>query len=152
MYRYNPVSAPKVLKTPEKAPPWHFSGSQACRQQPSRREVGVHAISIHPADADIANKSHRRRSYYSLLSLRHIADSLVILITMSIVSAQTDIIVVDSATTLLSLLNNLISLAVDPLSLYLDLEGVKLGRHGSISVLNKSNVLSNESNKSNQIK
>ena len=48
---------------------------------------------------------------------------------------QTDIIVVDSATTLVSLLDNLISLAVDPPSLYLDLEGVKLGRHGSISII-----------------
>jgi exonuclease 3'-5' domain-containing protein 1 len=54
---------------------------------------------------------------------------------MSIVSAQTDIIVVDSATTLLSLFDNLISLAVDPPSLYLDLERVKLGRHSSISVI-----------------
>jgi exonuclease 3'-5' domain-containing protein 1 len=36
---------------------------------------------------------------------------------MSIVSAQTDIIVVDSATTVLSLFDNLISLAVDPPSL-----------------------------------
>jgi exonuclease 3'-5' domain-containing protein 1 len=54
---------------------------------------------------------------------------------MSIVSAQTDIVVVDSATTLLSLLNNIIGLAVDPPSLYLDLEGVKLGRHGSISII-----------------
>lgn len=54
---------------------------------------------------------------------------------MSIVSAQTDIIVVDSATTLLSLLDNLIGLAVDPPSLYLDLEGVKLGRHCSISII-----------------
>lgn len=53
---------------------------------------------------------------------------------MSIVSAQTDITVVDSATTLLSLLDNLISLAVDPPSRYLDLEGVKLGRRGSISI------------------
>ena len=87
------------------------------------------------ADADIANKFHRRRRYYSLLSLRYIVDSLVILITMSIVSAQTDIIVVDSATTLLSLLDNLISLAVDPPSLYLDLEGVKLGRYNSISII-----------------
>lgn len=54
---------------------------------------------------------------------------------MSILSAQTDIIVVDSATTLLSLLDILVSLAVDPPSLYLDLEGVKLGRHGSISII-----------------
>jgi exonuclease 3'-5' domain-containing protein 1 len=54
---------------------------------------------------------------------------------MSIISAQTDIIVVDSATALLSLLDNLVSLAVYPPSLYFDLEGVKLGRHGSISII-----------------
>ena len=45
------------------------------------------------------------------------------------------ITVVDSATTLLSLLDSLIGLAVDPPSLYLDLEGIKLGRHGSISII-----------------
>ena len=45
------------------------------------------------------------------------------------------IIVVDSTTTLVSLLDNLIGLAADPPSLYLDLEGVKLGRHGSISII-----------------
>jgi len=54
---------------------------------------------------------------------------------MSIASAQTNIMVVDSATTLRSLLDTLIGLAVDPPSLYLDLEGVKLGRHGSISII-----------------
>jgi exonuclease 3'-5' domain-containing protein 1 len=54
---------------------------------------------------------------------------------MSIVSAQTDIVVMDSVTTLLSLLDNIIGLAVDPPSLYLDLEEVKLGRHGSISII-----------------
>ena len=46
-----------------------------------------------------------------------------------------DIIVVDSATTLASFLDNLISLPVKPPSLYLDLEGVKLGRRGSISII-----------------
>ena len=45
------------------------------------------------------------------------------------------IVVVDSEATLLSLLDNLTGLAVDPPSLYLDLEGVKLGRHGSISII-----------------
>lgn len=55
---------------------------------------------------------------------------------MSTISAQTDTtIVVDSAETLLSLLDNLVDLAVHPPSLYLDLEGVKLGRHGSISII-----------------
>ena len=43
--------------------------------------------------------------------------------------------IVDSATTLVSLLDNLMDLSVDPPSLYLDLEGVKLGRHGSISII-----------------
>ena len=42
---------------------------------------------------------------------------------------------VDSVTTILSLLDNLIGLAVDPPSLYLDFEGFKLGRHGSISII-----------------
>jgi len=46
-----------------------------------------------------------------------------------------DIIVVDSATTLVSLLDDLISLPVNPPSLYLDLEGVELGRRGSISIV-----------------
>jgi len=46
-----------------------------------------------------------------------------------------DIIVVDSASTLASLLDNLISLPVNPPSLYLDLEGIKLGRRGSISII-----------------
>ena len=48
---------------------------------------------------------------------------------------EIDIIVVDSATTLVSLLENLIDLPTNPPSLYLDLEGVKLGRHGSISII-----------------
>jgi hypothetical protein len=48
---------------------------------------------------------------------------------------KTDIIVVDSATTLLSLLDNFINLTIDPPSLYFDLEGVRLGRHGSISII-----------------
>jgi exonuclease 3'-5' domain-containing protein 1 len=42
---------------------------------------------------------------------------------------------VDSTTTLLSLLNNLISLTIDPPLLYLDLEGVKLSRYSSISII-----------------
>lgn len=54
---------------------------------------------------------------------------------MSTVSVHADIEVVDSATTLLSLLDDLISLDVNPPSLYLDLEGIKLGRHGSISIV-----------------
>jgi len=53
---------------------------------------------------------------------------------MSIVSTQTDITVVNSATTLLSLLDNLISLIINSPSLYLDLKEVKLGCHSSISI------------------
>ena len=51
------------------------------------------------------------------------------------IESPIDIIVVDSAITLVSLLDNLINLAVSPPSLYFDLEGVKLGRHGSISII-----------------
>jgi hypothetical protein len=51
------------------------------------------------------------------------------------VSSQTYITVVNSVTALLSLLNNLTTLPIDPPSLYLDLEGIKLGRHGSISTI-----------------
>ncbi|KAI9771038.1 MAG: hypothetical protein M1839_002974 [Geoglossum umbratile] len=54
---------------------------------------------------------------------------------MSTISAQPDIIVVDSTTTLRSLLDNTVGLATNPPSLYLDLEGVNLGRHGSISII-----------------
>jgi len=42
---------------------------------------------------------------------------------------------VDSANTLASLLDNLTNLPIEPPSLYLDLEGVKLGRHGSLSII-----------------
>ncbi len=54
---------------------------------------------------------------------------------MSIVSTQIDIIVVNSAIILLSLLDNLIDLVVDSLSLYLDLKEVKLDRHCFISII-----------------
>lgn len=54
---------------------------------------------------------------------------------MSVILAQTDVIVVDSTTNLLSLLDNLTSIAVGSPLLYLDLNGVKLGRHGSISII-----------------
>jgi hypothetical protein len=86
-------------------------------------------------NADIATNPIGAVATTAFSPWRHIVDSLVVLITMSIVSAQTDIVVVDSSTTLLSLLDNIIGLAVDPPSLYLDLEGVKLGRHGSISII-----------------
>jgi exonuclease 3'-5' domain-containing protein 1 len=48
---------------------------------------------------------------------------------------EIDIIIVDSATTIVTLLDNLFNLPIDPPSLYFDLEGVKLGRHGSISII-----------------
>ena len=54
---------------------------------------------------------------------------------MSSVLYETDVIVVDFATTLLSLLNNHIILVVHPPSLYLDVEGLDLGRAGSISII-----------------
>jgi exonuclease 3'-5' domain-containing protein 1 len=42
---------------------------------------------------------------------------------------------VDSVTALLPLLDNIISLPVDPHSLYLNLEEIKLCRYGSISII-----------------
>lgn len=57
------------------------------------------------------------------------------LYTMSAILAQTDVKVVDSTTTLLPLLDDLTSLAIRLPLLYLDLDGVKLGRHGSISII-----------------
>lgn len=54
---------------------------------------------------------------------------------MSAILAQTDVIVVDSATSLLSLLDNLTSLLFGHHLLYIDLNGVKLGPHGSISIV-----------------
>lgn len=43
--------------------------------------------------------------------------------------------IVDSVPTLISLLDSLTNLPVDPPSLYIDLEGIKLGRHGSLSIM-----------------
>ena len=54
---------------------------------------------------------------------------------MSTISPRTEIIVVDSVTALLSLLDNITSLSVDPPTLYLHSEGTRLGRHGSISII-----------------
>jgi hypothetical protein len=54
---------------------------------------------------------------------------------MPIVSPQADIIAVDSVPALLSLLDDLTSLPVDPPSLYLGLEGIRVVRHGSISII-----------------
>lgn len=54
---------------------------------------------------------------------------------MSNLSAKTDVKVVDDVAALFSLLDHLIGLPADPPSLYFDLEGVKLGRLGSLSIL-----------------
>lgn len=51
------------------------------------------------------------------------------------VSPQTVVALVDSVSALLDLLDDLANLPVSPPSLYIDLEGVQLGRHGSISIL-----------------
>ena len=49
--------------------------------------------------------------------------------------SQANIKVVDSIPTLLSLLDNLTSVSNNPPMLYFNLEGVRLGRHGSISII-----------------
>lgn len=54
---------------------------------------------------------------------------------MSTATPQTGTTVVSSTHELLLLLDKLISLPVDPPSLYFDLEGIRLGRLGSISLV-----------------
>ncbi|KFY61100.1 hypothetical protein V496_05154 [Pseudogymnoascus sp. VKM F-4515 (FW-2607)] len=54
---------------------------------------------------------------------------------MSNASAQSSITVVDSVEGLLLLLDSIVNLATEPPSLYIDLEGIALGRRGSISIL-----------------
>jgi exonuclease 3'-5' domain-containing protein 1 len=54
---------------------------------------------------------------------------------MSTVSAQSNVIFIDTEASLLPLLDSIASLEVDPPSLYIDLEGIALGRHGSISII-----------------
>lgn len=54
---------------------------------------------------------------------------------MSIILPQTEVVVVDSPNALLCFLDSAQNLPVKPPSLYLDLEGIRLGRHGSISVI-----------------
>ena len=54
---------------------------------------------------------------------------------MSTELAQTSVTLVDSIPLLLSLLDKLTNLPTNPPSLYLDLEGVHLGRHGTLSIL-----------------
>ena len=54
---------------------------------------------------------------------------------MSVTLSEIDVVVVDSVTTMIALLDSLSSLAVDPPSLYFDLKGVNLGRHGRITII-----------------
>jgi exonuclease 3'-5' domain-containing protein 1 len=54
---------------------------------------------------------------------------------MPTTSAQSNVTFIDLEASLLPLLDSIANLAVDPPSLYIDLEGIALGRHGSISIL-----------------
>jgi exonuclease 3'-5' domain-containing protein 1 len=54
---------------------------------------------------------------------------------MSTTSAQSNVTFIDTEASLLPLLDCITNLGVDPPSLYIDLEGIALGRHGSISIL-----------------
>lgn len=54
---------------------------------------------------------------------------------MSNISPKSKVTVIDSEGSLLPLLDSITSLAVEPPSLYIDLKGMSLGRHGSISIL-----------------
>jgi exonuclease 3'-5' domain-containing protein 1 len=54
---------------------------------------------------------------------------------MSILPLQQDPTIVDSIPILILLLDKLVDIPVEPLSLNFDLEGINLGRHGSISVV-----------------
>ena len=54
---------------------------------------------------------------------------------MSTTSAQSNATFIDSNTDLLPLLDSIPNLTFNPPSLYIDLEGIDLGRHGSISIL-----------------
>ncbi|KAK2855726.1 hypothetical protein FQN49_004902 [Arthroderma sp. PD_2] len=49
--------------------------------------------------------------------------------------AQDNITIIDSTESLLSLIDSLVELPITPPSLYIDLEGIQLGRHGSISIV-----------------
>lgn len=61
---------------------------------------------------------------------------------MSNTSPVNDIRAIDSENSLITLLHSIPSLAVEPPSLYIDLEGNALGRHGSISILSLTSLLS----------
>ncbi|KFY12513.1 hypothetical protein V492_03829 [Pseudogymnoascus sp. VKM F-4246] len=50
-------------------------------------------------------------------------------------SLKRNITVIDSEKSLVTLIDSIASLAVDPPSLYINLEGISLSRHGSISIL-----------------
>lgn len=54
---------------------------------------------------------------------------------MSNASAQIDVTLIDSEESLLPLLDSIGNLPVEPPSLYIDLEGIALSRHGSISII-----------------
>jgi len=54
---------------------------------------------------------------------------------MSTTFTQSNVTSIDSEARLLPLLDIIANLAVNPPSLYIDLEGIALGRHGSISIL-----------------
>ena len=54
---------------------------------------------------------------------------------MSTISAQSNVAFIDLEASLLPLLNSIVNLAVDPPSLYIDLEGIAVGRQGSIPIL-----------------
>lgn len=54
---------------------------------------------------------------------------------MSASSPQSNFVLVDSEASLLLLLNGIANLVIDPPSLYVNLEGIALGRHCSISIL-----------------
>ncbi|KAF2672683.1 domain-containing protein 1 [Microthyrium microscopicum] len=54
---------------------------------------------------------------------------------MSTTLAQSNVTFIDTEASLLPLLDSIANLGTNPPSLYIDLEGIALGRHGSISIL-----------------
>jgi exonuclease 3'-5' domain-containing protein 1 len=54
---------------------------------------------------------------------------------MSTISAQSQVMIVDSVSAVQSLLGDLANLSISLPSIYMDLEGVNLGRNGSISII-----------------
>jgi exonuclease 3'-5' domain-containing protein 1 len=49
-------------------------------------------------------------------------------------SAKNEVIIVDTVPLVVSLLDDMVDLPNDPPSLYMDLEGIRLGRNGTISI------------------